>query len=129
MYPWRRPSIVINKDMKLQKGGDGYTDIKNPSAEKKDQWLFIRNKEENYVKIPLEELEGFLYGLQNLAAQQMAKIASAFADHEIPMYMFLNLLWEGVAILLAHGNEQTVVELKERFHMFSLHQVRRIGSD
>ena len=128
MYPWRRPSITISSDMKLKKGGDGYKDIKNPSAEQKDQWLFCGGKEENYVKIPMEELEGFLFGLQNLAAQQLAKIAFSFGNHEIPMYMFLNLLWEGVASL-AHGHDDTVLELKNRFHMFSLHQVRRIGSD
>ena len=73
-------------------------------------------------------MEGFLYALQNLAAQQLAKIACVFTDHEITMYMFLNLLWEGMATL-THGNVSTVQELKEHFHMFSSHEVRRIGSD
>ena len=125
MYPWRRPSIVINSDSKLQGTGDGYTEIKNMSAEKKEQWLFIKPKDENNVPIPLEDIEGFLSALQNLAALQMAKIACAFTQHEVTMCMFLNLLWEGMATI-AHSALETIQELRERFQVFSCHEVRRI---
>jgi len=126
MYPWRRPSITIQSDLKLKKGGDGYKDIKNPAADERDRWLFCGGKDENYVKIPLEELEGLITGLQNLSAQLMAKIAFSFANPEIPMYMCLSMLWEGVLTILAHGHPNTVLEAKNRFQLFSSHQVRRI---
>jgi len=129
MYPWRRPSITIKNDLKLKRGGDGYKDIKNPCADEKERWLFCGSKDENYVKIPLEELEGLITGLQNLSAQLMAKIAFSFANTEIPMYMMLSMLWEGVLTILTNGNPSTVLEVKHRFQQFSSHQVRRICID
>jgi len=131
MYPWRRPSITIKNDLKLARGGDGYKDIKNPGADEKERWLFCGSKDENYVKIPLEELEGLITGLQNLSAQLMAKIAFSFANAEIPMYMMLSMLWEGVLTILTNGggNPSTVLEVKHRFQQFSSHQVRRICID
>ena len=59
MYPWRRPSIVCNSDTKLQGTTDGYTEIKNMSAEKKEQWLFIKPKDENNVPILWKILKVF----------------------------------------------------------------------